>query len=63
MSDRCRARFGFLFILAVKGGTKHRMLESSAARVGNAPAVEFENALGQIARIFRFRIEDRVSPD
>ena len=50
-------------ILAVKGATKHRILESFAERVGNAPAVEFENALGQIARIFRFRIEDRVSPD
>jgi len=63
LNDRYRARFGFPFILAVKGATKHRILESFAERVGNAPAVEFENALGQIARIFRFRIEDRVSPD
>ena len=31
-------------------------------RVNNTAEDEFETALGQIARIFRFRIEDRVSP-
>ena len=29
---------------------------------GNDLAVEFETALSQVCRIFRFRIEDRVSP-
>ena len=38
------------------------ILDSFEARVGNDMAVEFETALSQVCRIFRFRIEDRVSP-
>ena len=38
------------------------ILDSFAARVDNDPTVEFETALAQVCRIFRFRIEDRVSP-
>ena len=56
-----KKRFGFPFIFAVKGATKHMILDSFAERVSNDPAVEFETALRQISRIFRFRIEDRVS--
>lgn len=62
LNGRYRARFGFPFILAVKGATKHQILEAFEARVGNSPDLEFQTALGQIARIFRFRIEDRVRP-
>ena len=57
-----KKRFGFPFIFAVKGATKHMILDSFEARVGNDLAVEFETALSQVCRIFRFRIEDRVSP-
>ena len=57
-----KQRFGFPFIFAVKGATKHMILDSFEARVGNDLAVEFETALQQVCRIFRFRIEDRVSP-
>ncbi len=57
-----KQRFGFPFIFAVKGATKHMILGSFEARVGNDLAVEFETALSQVCRIFRFRIEDRVSP-
>ncbi len=57
-----KQRFGFPFIFAVKGATKHMILDSFAARVGNDPAAEFETALQQVCRIFRFRLEDRVSP-
>ena len=57
-----KQRFGFPFIFAVKGATKHMILGSFEARVGNDLAVEFETALSQVCRIVRFRIEDRVSP-
>ena len=57
-----KKRFGFPFIFAVKGATKHMILDSFGARVANDVAVEFETALQQVCRIFRFRIEDRVSP-
>jgi 2-oxo-4-hydroxy-4-carboxy-5-ureidoimidazoline decarboxylase len=61
LNTRYKERFGFPFIFAVKGATKHMILDSFAERVSNDPAVEFETALRQISRIFRFRIEDRVS--
>ena len=62
LNTRYKQRFGFPFIFAVKGATKHMILDSFAARVGNDPAAEFATALAQVCRIFRFRIEDRVSP-
>lgn len=61
LNTRYKARFGFPFIFAVKGATKHMILDAFSARVSNAPDIEFETALAQICRIFRFRIEDRVS--
>jgi 2-oxo-4-hydroxy-4-carboxy-5-ureidoimidazoline decarboxylase len=57
-----RARHGIPFIFAVRGANKHDILAGFAARVDNPPEAEFETALGQVARIIRFRIEDRVAP-
>ncbi|BBE71070.1 uric acid degradation bifunctional protein PucL [Pleomorphomonas sp. SM30] len=62
LNDRYRARFGFPFILAVKGATKDVILAAFEARVGNEPEAEFANAIAQITRIVRFRLEDRVRP-
>lgn len=62
LNTRYRERFGFPFIFAVKGATKHMILDSFAARVNNDPEQEFAMAIAQVCRIFRFRIEDRVSP-
>lgn len=53
-------RFGFPFIFAVKGATKFMILEAFEKRLNNDPEVEFQTALEQIARIIRFRLEDRV---
>lgn len=55
-----RDRFGFPFIFAVKGADKNMILESFQARVVNEPEVEFQTALVQISRIFRFRLEERI---
>jgi 2-oxo-4-hydroxy-4-carboxy-5-ureidoimidazoline decarboxylase len=60
LNTRYKQRFGFPFIFAVKGATKHMILASFAERVDNDPAIEFETALQQICRIFHFRIEDRI---
>ncbi|MGE0004969.1 MAG: 2-oxo-4-hydroxy-4-carboxy-5-ureidoimidazoline decarboxylase [Parvibaculaceae bacterium] len=57
-----KTRFGFPFIFAVRGAAKDKILEAFEERVGNSPDVEFEMALSQVMRIFRFRLEDRVSP-
>lgn len=62
LNDAYRGRFGFPFIFAVKGATKDMILAAFAERVDRPVDAEFETALQQIARIFRFRIEDRVLP-
>ena len=61
LNTRYKARFGFPFIFAVKGATKHMILDAFEACVGNGPEVEFETALQQVCRIFRFRLEDRIA--
>lgn len=62
LNELYKSKFGFPFIFAVKGATKHQILASFGERVNNSPAVEFDTAIFQICRIFRFRIEDRVAP-
>ncbi|MDR3373242.1 MAG: 2-oxo-4-hydroxy-4-carboxy-5-ureidoimidazoline decarboxylase [Ancalomicrobiaceae bacterium] len=57
-----KRRFGIPFIFAVKGATKDMILAAFETRIDNDYDVEFATALGQVCRIFRFRIEDRVSP-
>ena len=57
-----RDKFGFPFIFAVKGATKTMILDAFEARLPAAAEAEFETALAQIHRIFRFRLEDRVAP-
>jgi 2-oxo-4-hydroxy-4-carboxy-5-ureidoimidazoline decarboxylase len=55
-----RSRFGFPFLLAVKGSTKHDVLRALQARMEAAPDDEFREALRQVYRIARFRLEDIV---
>ena len=62
LNDAYKARFHFPFIFAVKGATKEQVLKAFEERLRNSPEAEFETALTQITRIFRFRIEDRVAP-
>lgn len=61
LNTRYKERFGFPFIFAVKGAGKQQILASFEQRVNNSAEAEFAMALTQVLRIFRFRIEDRVS--
>ncbi|MBD8890840.1 2-oxo-4-hydroxy-4-carboxy-5-ureidoimidazoline decarboxylase [Roseibium litorale] len=54
-------KFGFPFIFAVKGADKHMILDAFEDRLENTPEIEFGTALVQISKIFRFRLEDRIS--
>jgi len=56
-----RDKFGFPFILAVKGATKHQILKSFGERIANDEEAELASALVQVARIVAFRLEDRVA--
>ena len=62
LNEAYRTRFGFPFILAVKGATKEIVLEAFERRIDNPRETEFQTALDQVRRIVRFRIEDRIAP-
>ena len=52
------ARFGFPFIVAVKGLTRADILAAFEARLANDPEAEFATAIAQIHRIAGFRLAD-----
>jgi len=56
LNDAYKARFGFPFILAVKGYDRAGILEVFRRRVGNTPEAEFREALDQVHRIARLRL-------
>ncbi|MCA0422833.1 MAG: allantoinase PuuE [Proteobacteria bacterium] len=58
LNDAYKARFGFPYILAVKGRTKAEILANFEERLGNNPEQEFATALTQIERIALLRLSD-----
>jgi OHCU decarboxylase len=56
------SRFGFPFILAVKGRTKEEILRNFDARIGNDRQTELETACAQVEEIARLRLRDML-PD
>jgi len=56
LNARYDARFGFPFILAVKGYDRAGIIAEFARRVDNDRATEFAECLQQIARIARLRL-------
>jgi OHCU decarboxylase len=57
-----RDKFAFPFLLAVRGRTTHEVLDALASRLSATPEAEFAEALQQVYRIARFRLEAAVSP-
>ena len=62
LNRRYNEKFGFPFIIAVKGHDRHSILRAFAARLENAPAVEAAECIGQIIKIGGFRLEAAVRP-
>lgn len=56
-----REKFGFPFILAVRGLNRAEIIASFASRLENSPEQEFEQALYQIERIASFRLSERFA--
>jgi 2-oxo-4-hydroxy-4-carboxy-5-ureidoimidazoline decarboxylase len=56
-----RGRFGFPFLLAVKGSTKDDILQALQARMESRAEDEFREALRQVYRIARFRLEELIT--
>jgi len=61
LNARYVAKFGFPFILAVRGYDRAGIIERFAERLAQRPDAEFNEALTQIERIAALRIADRVS--
>ena len=60
LNDAYKARFGFPFILAVKGRTKDEVIASFETRLKHDADAEFAEALRQIERITLLRLKDRL---
>jgi OHCU decarboxylase len=58
LNDAYKARFGFPFIMAVKGRGKAEILAAFERRLANDAATEQRTALEQIERIALLRLED-----
>ena len=56
-----RERFGFPFVMAVRGADRRAVLEAFERRLHNDAATELRTALGEIDRIARLRLEALVS--
>ncbi len=61
LNDAYRTEFGFPFIFAVKGATKHQILDAFEKRLLNEHEQELATAIRQVGNIVRFRLEDRVT--
>ena len=57
LNDRYKSRFGFPYILAVRGRNKDEILENFRCRIGNDPTVEFREALDQVHQIAALRLD------
>ena len=61
LNNAWKEKFGFPFLFAVKGSDKFTILEALEHRLKSTPAAEFEEALRQVYRIARFRLEGVVT--
>ncbi|VVE81417.1 2-oxo-4-hydroxy-4-carboxy-5-ureidoimidazoline decarboxylase [Pandoraea sputorum] len=60
LNDAYKVKFGFPYILAVRGHTRSSIIENFATRLENSRADEIEECLRQIFRIAGFRLQDLV---
>ncbi len=57
LNTEYRRKFGFPFIMAVRGASRSDILDAFGERVNNPADVEFETALAEIHRIAELRLE------
>lgn len=57
LNDAYKAKFGFPFIMAVKGSNRHQILNAFEERIHNNPEQEFKRALLEINKIAQFRLD------
>jgi 2-oxo-4-hydroxy-4-carboxy-5-ureidoimidazoline decarboxylase len=58
LNEAYKAKFGFPFIMAVKGRGRAEILAAFERRVGNDPSVELRTALDEVHKIALLRLRD-----
>jgi urate oxidase len=61
LNEAYKARFGFPFIMAVKGRTKAEILAAFEMRIAHDKEQEFATALAEIEKIALLRLKDTIS--
>jgi OHCU decarboxylase len=54
-------KFGFPFIMAVRGKNKHQIYEAMESRIHHQKDAEFQTALKEIYKIAQLRLEEKMS--
>ncbi|TWI52832.1 OHCU decarboxylase [Pseudomonas duriflava] len=57
LNNAYKTRFGFPFIMAVKGSNRHLIIQAFEERLHHTPEQEFAHALSEINRIALFRLQ------
>ena len=60
LNNAWKEKFGFPFLYAVKGSDKFAIMEAMERRLHSSPEEEFAEALRQVFRIARYRLEEIV---
>ena len=60
LNDAYKAKFGFPFIMAVKGRSRAEIIQAFEDRVNNDAETEFATALAQVERIALLRLNDML---
>lgn len=56
-NEAYKDKFGFIFIMAVKGSDRYKILAAFEERLKNSPEQEFERAIAEINKIALFRLQ------
>src|SRR5690606_40022438 len=57
LNAQYRERFGFPFVIAVKGLSRYQIMDTVEARLNNSVETEFQACLTEIGKIARFRLD------
>jgi OHCU decarboxylase len=58
MNEKYKSKFGFTFVMAVKGSNRHKILDAFRRRIQNDPELEFFQAIQEIHKIARLRLAE-----
>ncbi|MFQ6005701.1 MAG: 2-oxo-4-hydroxy-4-carboxy-5-ureidoimidazoline decarboxylase [Woeseia sp.] len=61
LNEQYKDKFGFPFVMAVRGSNRREILAAFAARLANDEQTEFETAIREIHKIARLRLRELVT--